>query len=130
MAELKIIARYIDGRVIKGMTHDFWPNKLAFHISPVAGGPSTQIVLSQLKAIFVVKSFEGNANRAEDPALPPPGFVGKKLQVTFNDGETVSGSTMDYNRSAPGFFLFPFDPNSNNQRIFVINSAVRDVQSL
>ena len=32
MEPTKVVARYIDGRVIKGFTQDFFPNKDSFHL--------------------------------------------------------------------------------------------------
>lgn len=127
MPDLKVIARYQDGRMVKGTTADFWPTAPHFHVTPVGGGPGEPIDVSRLKAVFIVKSFEGNANRTE-ATRPDQPINGHRLTVRFNDGETLHGTTMDYNPSGRGFFLFPVDPDSNNQRIFVVNSAVSDVR--
>ena len=53
---------------------------------------------------------------------------GKPLRVRFKDGETVLGTTMDYNPNAIGFFLFPANPDSNNERIYVVNGQVAEVE--
>lgn len=130
MSQLKIIARYQDGRIVKGVTNDFWPDKDYFHINPVDGGDPAQIAIGKLKAVFVVKSFEGNPEHKDAIAAPPANYSGKGLKITFHDGESIAGSTMDYNPTGQGFFIFPFDTNSNNQRIFVVNGAVHDVEHL
>ena len=37
---------------------------------------------------------------------------------------------MGYDPKGPGFFLFPSDPKSNNQRVFVINSSAKSFRYL
>ena len=48
--------------------------------------------------------------------------------MTFIDGEILGGRTLTYSAEGPGFFMTPTDCTSNNQRIFVVNNAVRSVQ--
>jgi hypothetical protein len=40
--------------------------------------------------------------------------------VVFKDGETIVGSTTAYDGARPGFFMTPADPQSNNDRIYVV----------
>jgi hypothetical protein len=54
----------------------------------------------------------------------------RKAEVIFLDGEVLQGSILGYDPKGPGFFLFPSDPKSNNQRVFVINSAVKSFRYL
>ena len=59
-----VVARYRDGKIIRGMTHDFGPQKKVFHVSTVekrgrtVAGNIYEISLSELKAVFFVKSLE------------------------------------------------------------------------
>jgi len=46
------------------------------------------------------------------------------------DDELLVGLTLNYGAAAVGFFVTPCDPKSNNERIFVINRAVRHVRFL
>ena len=55
---------------------------------------------------------------------------GRRIEVSFQDGEILVGFTLGYSSSAPGFFIFPVDPKSNNSRIFVVNSAVEKINWL
>lgn len=55
---------------------------------------------------------------------------GKKIEVTFNDGEVLVGTTMGYDAQRPGFFLFPADDKTNNTRMFVVMAAVKSVRFL
>ena len=53
---------------------------------------------------------------------------GRRVTVTFVDGEVLRGATLGYNQNAPGFFVSPLDVTSNNIRIFVLAGAIRHVQ--
>jgi hypothetical protein len=88
-----------------------------------------KVVVSELKAVFFVKSLVGNAAYHEVKEFDGP-TSGRKVQVTFNDGEVLVGSTQAYQADRPGFFLVPADPQSNNERIYVVAGAVQKVTLL
>jgi len=133
MEPVKVVARYLDGRRIKGFSQDFFPNKDRFHVYPAAkpSGEAAEVLLKELKAIFFVKDFTGNYlynerkefNQEEKPS-------GRKIEVTFKDNEVLVGSTLGYDPSRPGFFIFPADPKCNNVRVFAISTAVKKVRFL
>ena len=134
MEKVRIVARYLDGRMVKGFTQNFAPNKPSFHIFPSeAADPkeTVEIFLRELKAVFFVRDFAGrpdyNERKAYSSGERPSGRV---VEVTFSDGEVLVGSTLGYDPKKPGFFLFPADPQSNNARVFVISRAVRVVRYL
>lgn len=87
--------------------------------------------MKELKAIFFVKDFDGNYTyderkkyfEGEKPS-------GRKIEVTFRDGEVLVGTTLGYDPNRPGFFVFPADPKSNNLRVFAVSSAVKKVRYL
>ena len=121
-----VVARFLDGRTIKGTTRDFGPNKAQFHLFPWGeeSDKPLDIVVGALKALFFVRSFEGNKDHVEDNSFETAKGQGRKLVVHFRDGETIAGYTMGYNPANQGFFLIPADPDSNNTRIYVVNAAV------
>ena len=131
MERLKVVARYKDGKVIKGFTHDFFPNKDRFHLFP-PDDPSAngvEVVISRLKAVFMVRDFIGNPQYNERKEyIEGETFSGLQIEVTFQDGEVLVGSTQVYDPKRQGFFLFPADPKSNNIRIFVVSSALKNVR--
>ena len=62
----KVIARFIDGRIVAGYTNDFHPSKQQLHLLPnPRQGESTFIPLAQLKALFFVREFSGNPTLVE-----------------------------------------------------------------
>jgi hypothetical protein len=133
VAQNKIVIRYQSGRLLKGFTADFFPNKEIFHITSdeAPGSKAKEVRISELKAIFFVKDPAGNPGHEElkafDPATP---VVGRKIRVVFKDGEVLLGTTQGYQPNRPGFFVTPADPKSNNERCFVVSAATRDVSFL
>lgn len=130
----KIVVRFADGKIIKGYTHDFYPNKPLFHmassIDDISQGGAT-IQIKDLKAVFFVKDFTGNASYNEKKDLCATDQVhGRKIEVQFKDGEILIGTTVGYTPDRPGFFLLPIDAKSNNERIFIVSIAVKKVRFL
>jgi hypothetical protein len=80
-----------------------------------------------LKAVFFVRDFAGNPAYIEPKTVDRPP-QGRKIEVTFVDGEVIPGSTLSYRPDGHGFFVRPADPGSNNIRIFVVSGAVRHVR--
>ncbi len=131
MIQNKIVVRYQDGSVKKGVTNDFFPNKDVFHLMPMDALPGTQpmkVSIQDLKAVFFVKTFEGNPqynDKKDFDAVKTA--VGRKLKVLFKDGEVLVGTTHGYQPGRSGFFIVPADPQSNIERCFVISAATKDV---
>ncbi|HEX3035697.1 MAG TPA: hypothetical protein VHT73_11305 [Thermodesulfobacteriota bacterium] len=144
MERIKVVARFADGRVVKGYTQDFHPNKPRFHFLPIdaesSGKPVEVLVkelklievsVEELKALFFVADFTGNPEYNELKEFTEGNRNhGRKIEVTFADGEVMVGTTMGYDPRRPSFFLFPADPKSNNQKVFVVSSAVTKVRYL
>lgn len=122
----KIIARFIDGKILKGTTSDLLPNKTLFHLSEDCTGAMHKIDTNQLKAIYFVKSFEGNKEYREKTDSERVG-LGKKILVSFKDGETLVGYTQGYSPNRSLFIVFPCDPGSNNEKVFVVTGATDKV---
>jgi len=126
----KVVARFRDGRLVRGYTADFHPSKPQLHLSAEPHSSDTLFLqLSQLKALFFVRDFNGDQTRVdrhEFSAAPQ----GRKVVVTFHDGETLLGSTLGYRGEGAGFFVQPADPRSNNLRMFVAPGATQQVRFL
>ena len=129
----KIVVKFKDGKIVKGWSTDFGPNKEIFHLHPLEeyGKDIIEIEISSLKAIFFVKDYKGNKNyekvRTFDSS--PRGIpTERKIVIIFKDGENFYGTTHSYNLERKGFFVYPIDPKDNNERVFVINPAVNSVK--
>ena len=130
----KVVARFADGRVVKGSTNDIVPTKDRFHVTPADGGPGhrpVEIELNELKAVFFVKELAGNA--AYQPSQEfEPGRVapGRKVRVIFADGEVLVGTTQAYQPNRSGLFLVPADAASNIDRCYVVAKSTKEINLL
>lgn len=131
MAEInKVIVRYMDGRIARGTTDDFFPGRAMFHLHPLGGGPFLELQCKQLKAVFFVRDFAGDPQRVDTRGFPPgPGDpnLGKKVAVVFKDGELLCGYTLTFSPDKNGFFLSPAYPSTNNIRVCVFTHATREI---
>jgi hypothetical protein len=127
--ENKVVAHMKNGTVLKGYTRDFDPTRARFHLLPAeGGGVPMPLELNQLKALFYVKDYLGNRDYDPPAGFGPAHPQGRRCVVTFGDGEVIFGSTPDYAPDAPGFTLFPSDPEDNNVKIFVASGAVQKIE--
>ncbi len=126
----KVVVHYKDGRILKGTTADFLPKRPVFHL--LVGGIHSkdvkEVFVEELKAIFFVKDFIGDRESNEIKGFGDHPRSGKRVKAMFNDGELIFGYTHVLNFDQPGFFLIPVDPNSNNERVFVLFSSLTELE--
>jgi hypothetical protein len=84
------------------------------------------VPLAHLKAVFFVRDFAGNAEHVDDGDASTG--HGRVISVTFLDGETLTGTTLNYRSDAIGFFITPGDAGGNNPRVFVAARSIAHVQ--
>ena len=129
----RVVARFQDGRVVKGLTNDFLPGKASLHVTVGGGtgpaGKPEEVRVADLKALFFVKTLEGNRQHVRSNEAPPGPSGGRRLRIVFKDGEVMVGTTQGYDASRPGFFVIPVDIG-NNERCFVVAAATKDVKFL
>ena len=134
MEPVKVVIRYANGNIVKGYTMDFFPNKPSFHVHPVEVGladKGIEVLVNQLKAVFFVKDFSGDASHRDRKNFADGQQVsGRKVEITFHDGEVLVGATMGYDPKRPGFFFTPADVEANNMRVYVVTPAVKGVRFL
>lgn len=137
----KVVAHAKDGRLFKGFLDngvDDLPSGAGvprpanlpeqLHIRSI-DGKTHSVALTELKAIFFVKSFDGSKQYTETKFFNAhPVLEGIWARLHFNDNETIEG--VIYNSlhflTSEGFFLKPPDPQSNNQMMYVLKSSLRD----
>jgi hypothetical protein len=108
---------------------DVDPGKPSCHIRTPDGAIYT-VELMELKALFFVRSLNGDARHSEAMELETADrrqFGSTLVELTFADGERMVGLT---NRSQPNrnfFFVLPVDARSNNIRVLVNRSALKSV---
>jgi len=128
----KVVVAFLNGGRIKGYASDFSPINDHFNLLPQDNpnqGEAVRVELKDLKAVFFVWDFAGHADYHESLSADSS-MHGRRIEVTFNDGEKLVARTEGYNAQKLGFFMFPVDPRSNNIRIFVITKNARHVRLL
>lgn len=128
----KVVVAFLDKHRQRGYTYDFSPMRDYLNLLPPEDplqGRGTRVNLKDVKALFFVRDFVGNRNAQETPDLESAAH-GRKIEVSFSDGEKLVGKTEGYNPQKLGFFMFPADPKSNNIRVYVITKNAHFVRFL
>jgi hypothetical protein len=134
----KLVAHFKDGHVTKGFSRDFDPSRDSFHLIRREGevAASQEIHLEDLKALFHVKTW----GRKDKHAGLVAGFPSQKRSskgtkatlvktvLEFYDGEKIYGYSFDYDPNHQGFYVVPADPSDNNRTIYVVHSALVNIQ--
>jgi hypothetical protein len=129
---VRVVARFNNGTVLKGTTQDFYPSRPHFHLLPADGGTPAQIRCAELKALFFVKTFEGDPKRVKRRGFieaSPEVAQGRKVVVRFKDGEFLCGYTLSYAPDRDGFFVVPVDTEGNSVRIYVVAASTAEVKT-
>lgn len=137
-----VVLHYRNGKILKGQLKDFSQKAEAISFKMSGSNKSSSIKMSDLKAIFFVKTFEGNAKHRERKLYSTRNTHMKKIYVKFKDGESLAGyleGSIPWDKGfflsgkepeRKGFFLIPADEGSNNLKIFVVHSSIEDIAVL
>ena len=123
----KVIARFLDGRVVRGYTNDFHTSKPQLHVRDERGGDPLVVHVAKLKALFFVREFAGDPKRVDRKDFQGAAH-GRKVEVTFHDGEVLVGTTLGFRGAEHAFCVHPADPGSNNLRVFVAPAATKQIR--
>ena len=121
----RVVAHFLNGRVLKGSTQDFIPSRPYLHIFPTEDSPGIRVAQQELKALFFVKKLDGDPQRVVIPAFaggPAENAYGRKIAVRFPDGELICGYSLSTSTARGGFFMATMDSRGNNERIYVVVS--------
>jgi hypothetical protein len=125
-----VVIRHLDGRIVKGITEDFEVGGLPFSVRQSDGTVVRIDDLAGVKAVFFVKDLAGNPRYKAHKDFSLAKQFGRRTAVVFRDGEVQHGYTLPEHSAYPYFFLFPVDPQSNNDKVYVIREATREVRLL
>lgn len=128
----KVVARYKDGRTVKGDSLDIDPARPSCHVR-TPDGKMVEVRLKDLKALFFVRSLVGDSARHESRTPDPQDLRNRGLtlvRMSFEDGEVMVGLTIRHPPNRPFFFLLPVDPESNNLRMLVNREAVVSMEAV
>jgi hypothetical protein len=135
----KIVARFRDGRLLKGFVRNFSMESETVILNDHKTNEEIRIPVEELKALFFVKDFEGSSAYVERKVFGIWKNLGRKVFIKFIDKESLVGfiegeipwdkgfSLAKLGQRAKGFFLTPVDRDSNNARVFVVGSAIENV---
>ena len=131
----QVVAHFKGGKLLKGSTSDFDPFGPSFRViseRPEDKGRAYQVRIGDLKALFFVKTLDGDLMYREKKRFREvrntSHLVGLRIEVHFKDGEVIRGTSMDYNGGLQGFFVSPVDPKSNNDYVYVVADAVKEIK--
>jgi uncharacterized protein DUF6982 len=122
----KVVARFADGRLIKGVSMNVDITKPTCHVR-TAEGRMEEVRLADLKALFFVKSLDGDSahNEAMAAEAADPRSRGSiQVELRFRDGERLVAFANRFPPLGAFFFLVPVDAKSNNIRILVNRAQV------
>ena len=122
MQKRKVVVRLKDKTSLKGKISNFSPLYNFFQLE-LLDGDSVIVNIDKIKAMFFVKSFEGNKQynyKYEDELL----WAGDKITLKFNDGEKIVGYAQHSDFTPKGYFITPADVNGNNTYIFASRLAI------
>ena len=124
----KIVARFINGSILKGTVRNFVQDEQILNVKVVNGGIE-KIDIRELKAIFFVKDLKGDESHKKqykDVQL----WGGQKVKVEFTDGEVIMGYSSNLSTGKYGFLITPADNKGNNEQIFIVKSATKSIAFL
>ena len=125
----RVVARFLDGQVLKGASFDVSLTKETCHVQ-TATGP-VEVRLSELKALFFVKDLTGDPAHQEGRTIAAGdarAVGGRRIEIRFKDGEQLVGLTPSYRPEQQFFYILPADSESNNIRILINRAATISVQ--
>lgn len=119
-----IVARYLEGHVVKGRTTDFHPENDSFLVDIDPGLPPERLPVKNMKALFFVRSLEGNPTRRDHREFPKGTGLRTKLWLEFRDGEKMAGWPVSAALGRKGFYVLPTDPDSNVEKAYVFRDSL------
>ena len=123
----KVVVRTRDGEVIPGFANQDVMNSTLKIITQQ--GKEQKFSIDKLKAVFFVKDFQGNPEYDEIKFLNKQSVSSMVwVRVEFFDGEILEGKIPNNMEliSSPGFYLSPSDRDTNNKRVYVVKSSLKD----
>ena len=135
----RIVCRFKEGRALKGFLRSFDPLKNDVIVTDVADGKDNCLRLDDLKAIFFVRTFDGDRGYQEKKIYGACPAKGHRVFIRFRDGESLVGfleGEVPWKRGfflsrremdLQGFFLLPVDEDANNIKVFVVAASVDDL---
>jgi hypothetical protein len=134
MDRTKVIARKLDGQIIKGYIETA-PEVI--YADDISISSLTEKVIEvpkrEMKALFFPREFSGNKEYSDVKFFEnQPRIEGLWVRVTFYDNEMIEGIVSNFRRLLldETFYLKPTDANSNNELVCVFKASMKDFSVL
>ncbi|MGO8819073.1 MAG: DUF6982 domain-containing protein [Terriglobia bacterium] len=128
----RVVVRRLDKGLVKGFIDP--KGYLASDVGLLdRDGRLVHIAMHDIKAVFFVRDFEGNPDRAERKIFRSrPRLAGLWVRMTFKDAEVLEAILPNnlLEVDAIGFLVTPPDVYSNNLRIFIPRTALTEMEVL
>lgn len=136
MSRERVVARLLNGSIMKGYIDNFSQYDDMVVIEDEEP-QSHEFRIEEVKALFFVKTFEGDKAHKDKKSFMGTSYTGKRAYIKFKDGESVMGYIEGdvpwqkgfflESKRGKGFFLKPVDIEGNNIKIFVVGTSVADL---
>jgi Family of unknown function (DUF6982) len=117
-----VVARFIAGETIEGNLIRFEPGPGILQLR--TGSGKRNLNCSELKALFFLR--RPSASILPESYLKPGG---KKVRVTFVDGEEITGYSYGLHPLQKGFYLYPINKDDRNERIYIFRKYAQRIQT-
>jgi hypothetical protein len=127
----KVVVKRFDRESISGFVNPFSYLQPASIELLKQDGALTVVPYDEVKSVNFVKDFDAEAEPSRI-FMTRPKLEGLWVRMTFRDGELLDGILPNNLLSwdIAGYTVTPPEPDSNNQRVFVPRSALRNIQVL
>lgn len=128
MQKVPVVLRFKDGRMDKCFTGPYFSHSLKVVQVIHEEGDVITVPVEDLKAVFFVDELDGKGHPKTAAREDDPGALkaGRTVTITFADGERMRGKLLGEMDKGAGFFVFPIERDSNNRKVFVVRSAVKE----
>ena len=119
-----VVLRYRDGHAARCLlAREFSPRSAVVEVVDTEGH-ELQVDVDELKAVFFLKDPRQRDAQLELGTTPNEPRGSSVARAEFFDGEVMGGRVETYSVQDKGFYLFPTSVDSNNERVFVVASAL------
>jgi hypothetical protein len=127
----RVVARYADGRLLRGFCRDFLPSSGAVEVWALPDAPQQARIKIPVHFLEALEFLDEPAdNSARTGALALEEIRSGRLIITLHDGTLLMGA-LESHQSEVGFFLAPLEPpNQAVRRTFVFAHAVKRAEWL
>ncbi len=136
----KVVLHLKGGKLLKGfLLSELDEDTEEFKFRPTDSDDPEVVRVSELKAVFFVRDFKGDSSYREQKRYGISERIGKRVFIKFEDGEVMLGYLTGElpwergfylngkNSRRSGFYVVPVDRQSNNIKVFVSASSIKDV---